>query len=134
MRDSAVRGKSGPGRRTGQPNKTTGLAKDNIAEAFEMMGGVEGLLKWAKQHPREFYCKVYPRLIPVDVQAKTDEALKQDDNSAREALGRIFDGIFASRQNRHAEEPIVTDHDPSGCAAPEPVVACTNGSAAVGKR
>jgi hypothetical protein len=132
VRHSTVRGKSGPGRPTGRPNKTTGLAKDNIAETFEMLGGVEGLLRWAKQHPKEFYCKVYPRLVPVDVQAaKTDEAVKKEDNSAREALGRIFEGIFAARQDRHAADTVVNDHDPDAGAAPELVR--THKSAAVRK-
>jgi hypothetical protein len=124
----------GPGRPTGRSAKTTGEAKDNIAEVFQILGGVEGMAKWATQHPKEFYCRVYPKLIGVNVQAaKSDETLKRDDNSAKEALARIFDGIFAARQNRHADDPVVIDQDQSGGAAPESAVARTNGSAAVGK-
>ena len=85
MRHSALRGKTG----TGRPAGRTGQAKENIAECFEMLGGVEGMVKWARNHPTEFYCKIYPKLIGVDVQAKTDEALKQDAESTSEALERL---------------------------------------------
>jgi hypothetical protein len=98
MRHSAVHGKPGPGRLAGRPNKITGQAKENIAEVFEMLGGVEGMLKWARNRPAEFYCKIYPKLIGVHVQAKTDEALKQDAESASEALERLILNIRASRQ------------------------------------
>jgi hypothetical protein len=99
-----------------------------------MLGGVEGMVKWARNHPTEFYCKIYIKLIVVDVQPKTGEALKQDAESASEALERVFLGIIASRQDGHEEGPLATDHHPSEGAAPELVVDRTNGSAAVGKR
>jgi hypothetical protein len=134
MRDSAVHGKPGPGRPAGRPNKITGQAKENIAEVFERLGGVEGMVRWARNHPTGFYCKIYPKLIGVDVQAKTDEALKQDDNSASEAVERALRNILASRQDGHEKDPSVTDHDPSGGASSKLVVGRTNGSAAVGKR
>ena len=134
MRHSAVDGKPGPGRPAGRPNKITGQAKENIAEVFEILGGVEGMVKWARNHPTEFYCKIYPKLIGVDVQAETDEALKRDDNSASEALERLFLNILASRQDGYEKDPFVTDHDASGGAAPESAVTRTNGSAAIGER
>jgi hypothetical protein len=116
------------------PNKVTGQAKENIAEVFDMLGGVEGMVKWARNHPAEFYGKIYVKLIRVDVQAKADEALKREEESASAPLERIFNNIIASRQDGHEEDSIVTDNDPSGGAAPELVVDRTNGSAAVGKR
>jgi hypothetical protein len=58
MRDSADRGKAGPGRPAGRPDKNPGQAKENIAEVFERLGGVEGMVKWARNHPTEFYCKI----------------------------------------------------------------------------
>jgi hypothetical protein len=133
MRHSANRGKAGPGRPARRPDKNPGQAKENIAEVFEMLGGVEGMVKWARNRPTAFYCKIYPKLIGVHVQAETDEALKQDDNSVSEALERLILNIRASRQDGHEKDPSVTDHDPSGGAAPESAVARTNGSAAVGK-
>jgi hypothetical protein len=134
MRHSAVDGKPGPGRPARRANKITGQAKENIAEVFEMLGGVEAMAKWARNHQTEFYCKIYIKLIGVDVQAETDEALKRDDNSAFKALERALLGNFASRQDGNEKDPVVTDHDASGGAAPESAVARTNGLSAVGER
>jgi hypothetical protein len=130
MRQSALRRKTGPGRPAGR----TGQATENITEVFEMLGGVEGMVKWARNHPKEFYRKLYPKLISVDVLAKTDEAPKQDAESLSEAIERALLSIRASRQDGHEEESVMTDHDPRGGAAPESAVARTNGSAAVDKR
>jgi len=133
MRHSAVHGKPGPGHPAGRPNKITGQAKENIAEVFERLGGVEGMVKWARNHRNEFYRKLYPKLIGVDVLAKTDEAPKQDAESLSEAVERALRSVRASRQDEHEKEPFMTDHDPRG-DAPESAVARTNGSAAVDKR
>ena len=129
MRHSALRGKTGPGRPAGR----TGQAKDNIAECFEMLGGIEGMVKWALNHRTEFYRKIYPKLIGVEVPAKTAEAPKQDAESLSEAVERALRSVRASRQDEHEKEPFMTDHDPRG-DAPESAVARTNGSAAVDKR
>ena len=99
-----------------------------------MLGGVEGMVRWARNRPTDFYCKIYPKLIGVEVLAKTDEAPKQDAESVSEALKRILLGIMASRQDGHETERFVTDHDPRGGAAPESAAARMNGSAAVDKR
>lgn len=55
------------GRQKGTPNKLTVAAKEAFSLAFQGLGGVEGLIDWAKGNPDEFY-KLYARLIPVDVQ------------------------------------------------------------------
>jgi hypothetical protein len=130
LRHSALGRKTGPGRPAGRTRQAT----DNIAEVFEMLGGVEGMVKWARNDRTEFYRKLYPKLIGVDVLAKTDEVPKQNAASASEALKRILLGIMASRQDGNEKEPSVTDRDPRGGAAPESAVARTNGSAAVDKR
>lgn len=54
------------GRKPGTPNKLTVAAKEAFQLAFEGVGGVDGLIKWAQHNPDEFY-KLYARLIPVDV-------------------------------------------------------------------
>jgi hypothetical protein len=69
MRHSADRGKAGPGRPARRPDKNPRQAKENIAEVFERLGGVEGMLKWARYHPTAFFSKIYPKLIGVDVLA-----------------------------------------------------------------
>jgi hypothetical protein len=87
-----------------------------------------------KKSPDRILLQNYIKLIGVDVQAKKDEALKQDAESASEALERLILNIRASRQDGHEKDPFVTDHDASGGAAPESAVTGTNGSAAIGER
>jgi hypothetical protein len=84
----AARRKARPGRPTGGSSKTTGQAEDKIAQVFEMMGGVQGLVNWARNHPSEFYRKIYPMLIGVFIAARVDEQPKQAEESALEAFNR----------------------------------------------
>lgn len=53
------------GRQKGTPNKLTATAREAFSLAFQGMGGVEGLTKWAQANPTEFF-KLYARLIPVE--------------------------------------------------------------------
>lgn len=60
----------GGGRPKGALNKTTKKAKDAIAEAAELLGGVERLVEWAKQdkvNERIFWGTIYPKLLPLQV-------------------------------------------------------------------
>jgi hypothetical protein len=124
----AARCKAGPGRATGWSNKTTGQAKDNIALAFEMMGGDEGLLKWARRHPAEFYCNVYPKLISVILQVQSDEAPKEAEESG--ALERLLVNIYDSMAAEKLRKLSLTGPDPRGGPAPYAAVTHTNGPAA----
>lgn len=61
------------GRKKGTPNKTTTIAKEAIAEAFERMGGTAALVAWADQnddHRKVFYGTIYPKLLPLQVNAE----------------------------------------------------------------
>lgn len=63
------KGKAGPGRPKGVPNKTTQAAKEAIAEAAENLGGSARLVEWAKEDPKNesaFWTSIYPKLIPLD--------------------------------------------------------------------
>jgi hypothetical protein len=66
-RDPATgRIKAGPGRRKGQPNVVSRLAKDGINQVFEELGGVEGMVKWCRRSPKNlyaFYVHIWPRLL-----------------------------------------------------------------------
>lgn len=64
--------KRGAGRPKGSRNKTTVAAKEAIALAAEGLGGTDRLIDWAKEDPqneRVFWGSIYPKLIPIDVDA-----------------------------------------------------------------
>jgi len=64
------RGNAGKGRPKGSPNKTTALAKQAIAEAFDKLGGVEALVNWAKSDPdyrKVFYSQIWVKILPLQV-------------------------------------------------------------------
>lgn len=61
--------KGAGGRPKGTPNKLTVKAKEAFQMAFDNLGGVEGMVKWAKADPdnlKVFYT-LYSKLIPMDV-------------------------------------------------------------------
>ena len=55
------------GRKAGTPNKITASARQAFADAFEAIGGGDGLAVWAKSHRTEFY-RLFARLIPVEIE------------------------------------------------------------------
>lgn len=46
--------------------KVTAAARDQLADAFDFMGGVPALVAWGKKNPTEFY-RIWARLIPKEV-------------------------------------------------------------------
>lgn len=66
------------GRTKGVPNKVTLAAKDAIAKAFDDMGGVEALVKWADGDPdsrKVFYAQIWPKIVPLTVGGDKDNPL-----------------------------------------------------------
>jgi hypothetical protein len=66
-----AKGNSGnpKGRPAGAINKVSRTAKENFAQAFDALGGMEGMVAWARKDPdnlKVFY-GLYARLIPVDM-------------------------------------------------------------------
>lgn len=67
--------KKGAGRPKGSPNKVSKAAKEAIAEAAELLGGVERIVNWAKEAPeneKAFWATIYPKLIPVQLNAEVN--------------------------------------------------------------
>lgn len=48
-----------------QSPKVTAAARDNMALAFDLMGGVPALVVWGRSNPTEFY-RLWARLIPKE--------------------------------------------------------------------
>jgi hypothetical protein len=51
-------------------------ARDAVAEAFEQLGGVDGLVVFGKKYPREFYTQIWSKLIPRVNEAEIGENLE----------------------------------------------------------
>lgn len=62
----------GRGRPKGSVNKTTAAAKAVLSEAANRLGGVDRLVEWAQEAPeneKAFWTQMYPKLLPLDVNA-----------------------------------------------------------------
>jgi hypothetical protein len=103
-RDENGRIKAGPSRKKGVPNKITSEAKHAIALAFEGIGGVPALIKWAQTNTRTrsiFYSQLYAKLIPLNVQADVDATIEQhNETPAQQALELILTRLLAERQDK----------------------------------
>lgn len=73
------KGKAGPGRPKGMPNKTTALLKDAILEAARGAGGKGGMVAYlttqAKENPGPFMA-LLGKVLPMQVTGEDGEALK----------------------------------------------------------
>lgn len=74
-----MKGKKTGGRTEGTPNKITANAKEAFAAAFEGIGGVTALTKWAKDNEQEFF-KLYARLIPVELSGEVKARITVSDD------------------------------------------------------
>lgn len=62
-----AKGKKTGGRTAGTPNKQTKAVKQCILNAFEHIGGVQNLAKWAMENQTDFYTKMYVKVMPTEV-------------------------------------------------------------------
>ncbi|MDY0012842.1 MAG: hypothetical protein RBS40_08130 [Rhodocyclaceae bacterium] len=74
-------GRKTGGRKKGTPNKATASVKQALAEAFQGIGGVPSLIKWAQEEPTEFYklwSKTLPQEIKQEVTGKSGGAIEHE--------------------------------------------------------
>ena len=60
--------RAGAGRPKGATNRIPRVAKENIIQVFDQLGGVDGMVAWATKDDKnkgEFY-KIYARLLPIE--------------------------------------------------------------------
>lgn len=57
----------GAGAKKGVQRIRTQQAHEAIAMAFDNIGGVEALTAWARENPGPFYERVWPKIIPVQL-------------------------------------------------------------------
>ena len=64
-----ARPKGGPkygGRKAGTPNKLSGSVKASLQAVYQLRGGDDALLGWARENETEFY-KLWGRMLPQEV-------------------------------------------------------------------
>ena len=64
------------GRPKGIPNRFTKL-RDEMLEAFEQLGGVDGLVKWARSDPdrQGMFYQMIARMLPKPIEVSGDSEL-----------------------------------------------------------
>ncbi len=97
--NNGCRGKAGPGRPKGSPNKVSGILKDAILLAAENAGNEDGgnglisyLQKQAIEHPTAFMTllgKVLPMQVSAEVENKSPPATPDNRQMARAVLQLI---------------------------------------------
>ena len=60
------------GRKAGSRNKHTKTTLEQYTAAFEGLGGVAAMLRWAKTNETEFY-RIHARTLPLDVTSNGKE-------------------------------------------------------------
>lgn len=55
------------GRVLGAPTKRSVSGRESLEEVFDRLGGVAGMVRWAKKNKTDFYTKLWIRLVPRDV-------------------------------------------------------------------
>lgn len=60
--------RSGSGPKKGSTQARTRKAHEAIALAFDKIGGIAALVRWAKANPDAFYERVWPKIIPLQLQ------------------------------------------------------------------
>ena len=62
------------GRKAGSLNVTTRTAKDCLQECFRLAGGVEAMVKWAKESPSEFFPLYIRALVPKPLDVSSEDS------------------------------------------------------------
>lgn len=66
-------------------------ARHAVLAAFEMLGGVPAMVEWAKEHPGEFYTKLFARTIQKDVEVQSSRSVE---DLLGEIDGEVVDAEF----------------------------------------
>lgn len=81
----ATKGQRFGGRQKGSLNKLTAEAKQAVAIAAEGLGGIERLIEWAKEAPKNefaFWTMIYTKLIPLTVAGDPNNPLQLVESNA----------------------------------------------------
>src|SRR4051794_17009815 len=98
------------GRKQGTPNRQTADVRAAILDAYEALGGVKGLTRWAKANPTAFYTKLWVKLLMAELKAEERAGaadrrvvlvteIVTERAEARGMLGQDRDGVMADRRS-----------------------------------
>ena len=62
------------GKPKGEKNKVTNDLKKVYLQAFDKLGGLQGLIEWGKESPDLFYSQI-SKLLPKGIDIKSDQEL-----------------------------------------------------------
>ena len=71
----AVRRPKTGGRVKGTPNKRRAMAREQIEEVFEKLGGTEAFARWVESNDETrklFYVRIWPKLLSLQVPAAAE--------------------------------------------------------------
>jgi hypothetical protein len=110
------------GDRLGPNGHTIVLAKKDISRAFEMLGGVQGLVKWARKNDKNeyaFYVHIWPRLLGAQALDEAAEKLSTRPTIVRienvlvdpvdESRSRVINNVGSSSFSREAQDAQLVD-------------------------
>lgn len=104
------------GRTAGTPNKLSSKTKDAIWEVFHGLGDTEEMLAWAKDNKGDFYTKIWPRLIPMEIHGKgftppkTNTKEESAADFARKLLYCLNEGLYDLKNAELLREMEIAQH------------------------
>ena len=88
--------RAGAGRPKGSVSTQTKAFKEAVEIAFSELGGVNGLVEWARTNPDAFYNGIFPKLAPLQVHHSGDDsrpAIQIDHGIAGQRVKSLLDQI-----------------------------------------
>lgn len=92
------------GRRKGTPNKVSQSVAHAIKEAFDALGGADGLVDWAQEDPANLttFYQLAAKLIPQQVTGNNFGPLQTEDVTRDELSDKIMAAALQRRANGDA--------------------------------
>jgi hypothetical protein len=98
------------------PEEITTEAKTAFALTFEGLGGLKGMIAWARTHRTIFY-QAYAKLIPLQV---TSHATVTVEDNSTAAIDKLCDGLMRLRDAREADKAQGIFRDEHGAIIEDP--------------
>lgn len=94
-------------------------AKHAVLTAFDMLGGIEGLVGWVKKAPSneaDFYTKIFPKTIQKDIEVNDQRSI-EDHLKSLDALDGEFTVVSAGQPQVAQAAEFQTAYEPEPAVA-----------------